>query len=80
MTLQERKDTVDIIAKEAEVVYKKSLLLLASSGGVGGYAITQSGVFAFILFGVFGFFLLGIAINYFELNKLKKEIEECKHG
>ena len=29
MTLQERKDKADIIAKEAEIVYKKSFLLLA---------------------------------------------------
>lgn len=36
MTLQERKDKADIIAKEADVVYKKSFLLLASAGGVGG--------------------------------------------
>ena len=43
MTLQERKDQADIIAKEADVVYKKSFLLLAASGGVGGYAVTQSG-------------------------------------
>lgn len=52
---------------------KKSFLLLAASGGVGGYAVTKSGLFSFMLFGVFGFFLLGIVINYFELNKLKNE-------
>lgn len=80
MTLQERKDKADNIAKEADLVYKKSFLLLAASGGVGGYAITQSGLFSFALFGIFGFFLLGIAINYFELNKLKNEIKECKNG
>lgn len=80
MTLQERKDRADIIAKEADVVYKKSFLLLAASGGVGGYAVTQGGLFAFMLFGVFGFFLLGIVINYFELNKLKNEIKDCKNG
>ena len=80
MTLQERKDKVDIIAKEADVVYKKSFLLLASAGGVGGYAIAQSGLFSYILFGIFSFFVLGIVINYFELNNLKKEIKECKNG
>ncbi|MDQ1338990.1 MAG: hypothetical protein QG567_139 [Campylobacterota bacterium] len=80
MTLQERKDRADIIAKEAEIVYKKSFLLLASSGGVGGYAVTQSGILAYMLFGVFGFFVLGIVISYLELNKLKKEIKECKNG
>jgi len=80
MILQERKDKADIIAKEADVVYKKSFLLLASAGGVGGYAIAQAGVLSYVLFGMFSFFVLGIVINYFELNNLKKEIKECKNG
>lgn len=80
MTLEERKDKADIISKEAEIVYKKSFLLLASTGGAGSYAVTQSGMLSYILFGIFGFFVLGIVINYFELNKLKNEIKECKNG
>ncbi len=80
MTLQERKDTADIVSKEADVVYKKSFLLLASAGGVGSYAIMQDGLFNYILFGLFGFLVLGIVINYFELNNLKKEIKEYKNG
>jgi hypothetical protein len=80
MTLQERKDKADIISKEADVVYKKSFLLLASTGGVGSYAIMQDGLFSYILFGLFGFLVLGIVINYFELNNLKKEIKGCKNG
>jgi hypothetical protein len=80
MNLQERKDKADIVSKEAEIVYKKSFLLLASSGGVGGYAISQTGLFSYILFGLFSFLVLGIVINYFELNNLKNEIKECKNG
>lgn len=80
MNLQERKDKADIVSKEAEIVYKKSFLLLASAGGVGGYAISQAGLFAYILFGLFSFLVLGIVINYFELNNLKNEIKECKNG
>jgi hypothetical protein len=80
MNLQERKDKADIISKEAEVVYKKSFLLLASAGGIGGYAIAQSGILSYVLFGIFAFFVLGIVINYFELNNLKNEIKECKNG
>jgi len=76
MILQEHKDKADIIAKEADVVYKKSFLLLAAAGGVGGYAITQTGPLSYVLFGIFSFFVLGIVINYFELNTLKKEIKE----
>ncbi len=80
MNLQERKDIADIVSKEAEVVYKKSFLLLASAGGIGGYAITQAGILSYILFGIFAFFVLGIVINYFELNNLKNEIKEYKNG
>lgn len=80
MNLQERKDKADIVSKEAEIVYKKSFLLLASAGGVGGYAISQAGLFTYILFGLFSFLVLGIVINYFELNNLKNEIKECKNG
>ena len=80
MNLQERKAKADIVSKEAEIVYKKSFLLLASAGGVGGYAISQNGLFSYILFGLFGFLVLGIVINYFELNNLKNEVKECKHG
>lgn len=80
MNLQERKDKADIVSKEAEVVYKKSFLLLASAGGIGGYAITQVGILSYLLFGIFAFFVLGIVINYLELNNLKNEIKECKNG
>jgi len=33
MTLQERKDTADIISKQSEVVNKKIFVYLAISGG-----------------------------------------------
>jgi len=28
----------------------------------------------------FVFFIVGIAVNYFELNKMKKDLEEIKNG
>jgi len=42
MTLQERKDTVDIISKKSDIIYKKMVVLLASAGGLGGYGLNQS--------------------------------------
>ena len=37
MTLQERKDKADIIAKEVDIVYKKLFVLMAVSGAIGGF-------------------------------------------
>ncbi len=34
MTLQERKDKADIIAKKSDIIYKKMVVLLASAGGL----------------------------------------------
>ena len=43
MTLQERKDTADIISKKSDIIYKKMVVLLASAGGLGGYGLNQFG-------------------------------------
>jgi hypothetical protein len=80
MNLQERKDKTDIISKEADIVYKKTLILIAAAGGSGTYAISQPGLFSVFLFVAFGIFAFGIGVNYFELVKLKKEIEGNKNG
>ena len=39
MTLQERKDKADIVAKLVDSIYKKLIVLLAVSGAFGTYAI-----------------------------------------
>jgi len=56
------------------------IILLAAVGGSGGYAIRQDGLFQIILFSIFVFFIIGIAVNYFELNKMKKDLEEIENG
>jgi hypothetical protein len=74
------KDKADIVSKEADIVSKKVLVLLASAGGSGSYAITQSGYVSFGLYIAFGFFVFGIVVNYGELVKLKNEIKGLKNG
>jgi len=74
------KDRVDLISKMADITYKKMVILLATVGGSGSYAIRQDGFFKIMLFIVTGIFSLGLVINYFELNKKKKDLEEIEHG
>ncbi|OHE04180.1 hypothetical protein [Sulfurimonas sp. RIFOXYB12_FULL_35_9] len=53
MTLQERKDKADIIAKKSDIIYKKMVVLLASAGGLGSYGLGQSGLEKYFLMVLF---------------------------
>ncbi len=78
MTLQERKDTADIISKQSEVVNKKIFVYLAIAGGCWIYGTKEIGligVFAFVLFVIVS---LGVFINLKKLNRLEQELEDLK--
>ena len=78
MTLQERKDTADIVSKQSEVVNKKIFVYLAIAGGswiYGTKEIGLIGIFAFVLFIIVS---LGVFINLKKLNRLELEFEELK--
>jgi len=72
------KERVDISSKLADIIYKKMVILLAVVGGSGSYAIKADGVLQIVLFFVAGIFSLGLVINYFELNNIKRFLEEIK--
>ncbi len=74
------KDRVDLISKMADISYKKMVVLLAAVGGSGSYAIRQNGFLQVILLAIFVFFIIGVIVNYLELNKNKKDLEEIEHG
>ena len=74
------KEQVDIISKVADIIYKKMVVLLAAVASSGSYAIRQEGLLSAGLFVVTGVFSLGLVINYFELNKMKQDLEEIEHG
>ena len=79
MTLEERKDIIDKFSKIADVVNKKLIALLAIDGGVGAYAvkfIEQNNIFGYALGIIFIVVSVGVAYNYNELNRLKKNMEE----
>jgi hypothetical protein len=74
------KDRVELISKMADITYKKMVVLLATVGGSGSYAIRQDGFLQIILLAIFVFFIIGVIVNYLELNKYKRYLEEIKHG
>jgi len=71
------KEIIDLLSKKADIVYKKIVILLAASGGTGSYAISVNDVLyvKIGLFLLFGFFIIGVIVNYFELNKIKKQLD-----
>ncbi len=72
------KDKVDILSKKADILYKKVVILLASAGGSGAYAVKflQDGSFVvgIVLSLFFIFSSTGIGILYMKLDGLEKEI------
>ncbi len=80
MTLQERKDKADIIAKQSEVVNKKVFVYLAIAGGSWVYGTKEIGFIGFFAFVLFVIVSLGVFINLKKLNKLEQELEELKNG
>ncbi len=81
MTLQERKDTADIIAKEADIVYKKLFVLMAVSGAIGGFGLSifdRAFIISLILLLPFLFLSFGIVLAYLKLNKLEILIKDLR--
>jgi len=74
-----KKFKSDIIAKKADIIYKKLVVLLATVGGSGSYAISEKGISQYFLFVIFTIFVVGVIVNYLELNKLKHELEEIEN-
>ncbi len=72
------KDKADVLSKKADILYKKVVILLASAGGSGAYAVkfAQEGnhILAIVLGVFFVFSVTGIGILYTKLDGLEKEI------
>jgi hypothetical protein len=82
MTLQERKDKADLIAKEADIVYKTLLVLMAVSGAVGGFGLSifdKAFIISLILFLPFLFLSFGIVLAYLKLNRLEMMIKDLRN-
>ena len=84
MTVQERKDKIDILSKKSDIINKKAILLLAISGGVGAYSIrflfdAENIILGYLFAGVFIITSMGVFVNYIKLHKIEKRIEEIEN-
>ena len=72
------KDRVDILAKKADLLYKKVVILLALAGGSGAYAVKFSQQGNFLLSVVLGMFFIfsatGVGMLYMKIDSLEKGI------
>ena len=78
MTLQERKDTADIVAKLIDSLYKKLIILLAVDGAFGTYAlkyIADSNIVGYVFAVIFIFVSIAIVVTYAKMNLWTKNLE-----
>lgn len=78
MTLQERKDTADIVAKLIDSLYKKLIILLAIDGAFGTYAlkyIADSNIVGYVFAVIFIFVSIAIVVTYAKMNLWTKNLE-----
>jgi len=72
------KDRVDVLAKKADLLYKKVVILLALAGGSGAYAVKFSQQGNFLLSVVLGMFFIfsttGVGMLYMKIDSLEKGI------
>lgn len=74
------KEKVDIIAKQADIIYKKILIFSAIAGGSWIYGIKTNGYLGFIIWIVFVLAVVGLVINLIRQGTLYMELEEIKNG
>ena len=78
MTLQERKDTADVISKLIDSLYKKLIILLAIDGAFGTYAlkyIAESNKVGYMFSAIFILVSVAIVITYAKMNMWIKNLE-----
>ena len=74
------KEKVDIIAKQADIIYKKIFIFSAIAGGSWIYGIKTNGYLGFIIWIVFVLAVVGLVINLIRQGTLYMELEEIKNG
>ena len=74
------KEQVDIVAKQADIIYKKIFIFLAITGGSWIYGIKTNGYLGLIIWIVFVLAVVGLVINLTRQGTLYMELEEIKNG
>lgn len=79
MTLQERKDKADIIAKRGDLIYKKLLLLIAVAGGSWIYGVGKDDIVSYFVLLAFFLSFVGIVFNLIRLGETIAKIKEIEN-
>jgi len=74
------KDKADIIAKQADIIYKKIFIFSVIAGGSWIYGIKTNGYLGLIIWVVFVLAAVGLVINLTRQGTLYIELEEIKNG
>jgi hypothetical protein len=74
------KERVDIIAKQADIIYKKIFIFSAIAGGSWIYGIKTNGYLGVIIWLVFILTVVGLVVNLTRQGTLYIELEEIKNG
>ena len=74
------KDQVDIIAKKADIIYKKIFIFSAIAGGSWIYGIKTNGYLGITIWLVFVLAVIGLVVNLTRQGTLYIELEEIKNG
>jgi len=76
----EIKDKIDLIAKQADIIYKKIFIFSAIAGGSWIYGIKSDSYISIIVWIVFVLGVIGLVINLTKQGTLYKELEEIKNA
>ncbi len=79
MNIEIKKTVIEIISKQADIVYKKIFIFSAVAGGTWIYGIKTGGYLGLIIWIVFLFSVLGVVVNLSKQGKLYRELEEMKN-
>ncbi len=74
------KDRVDIIAKQADIIYKKIFIFSAIAGSSWIYGIKTNGYIGVIIWLVFVLSSIGLVVNLTRQGTFYAELEEIKNG
>ncbi len=81
----DKKELVDMLSKSGDIIYKKIIVLLASAGGSGAYAIKflqnpQMSFYGVSFATIFLLFSLGVLENFLRIKKIEMLMEEIING
>lgn len=76
-TLMSEKDKIDLLVKQAELIYKKLFIFLAIAGGSWIYGLrdTEDALLRVLVFVVFFLSAFGIILNLLKFGEIQKKLK-----